>query len=154
MLKDFDATKKQLAELAEVINKFKSDAVQLRLIDLLFSGATPGEPAAPREASEKLPRRKKGKRAAKAESGSGGGGAKSPRKASSGSGAVATLQKIVDDDFFKQPRTISDICGHSSQTLARPMKSNDISGKLARLVREKVLSRTKNAEGQYEYKNA
>ena len=42
MFKDFDTTKQQLAELAEVVNKFKSEAVQLKLLELLFD-ASPHE---------------------------------------------------------------------------------------------------------------
>jgi hypothetical protein len=36
MIKDFDVLKKQLEDLAGVINRFKSEAVQLRLAELLF----------------------------------------------------------------------------------------------------------------------
>lgn len=36
---NFEEVKKQLAELSEVVNKFKSEAVQLRIVDLVFAGA-------------------------------------------------------------------------------------------------------------------
>jgi hypothetical protein len=36
MIKDFDVLKKQLEDMAGVINRFKSEAVQLRLAELLF----------------------------------------------------------------------------------------------------------------------
>lgn len=39
MFKDFETTKAHLTELAEIINKFKSEAVQLRLVELIFAGA-------------------------------------------------------------------------------------------------------------------
>jgi hypothetical protein len=41
MIKDFE-TVKQLKELSDVINGFKSEAVQLRIIELLFKGITVG----------------------------------------------------------------------------------------------------------------
>ena len=40
MIKNFDVIKEQLKELAGVINSFKSEAVQLRLIELVFEGRT------------------------------------------------------------------------------------------------------------------
>jgi hypothetical protein len=36
MFKDFENTKKQLSELADIVNKFKSESVQLKLLELLF----------------------------------------------------------------------------------------------------------------------
>ena len=39
MIRNFDVIKDQLKELAGVINSFKSEAVQLRLIELVFEAA-------------------------------------------------------------------------------------------------------------------
>lgn len=36
MIKNFEELKKQLAELADVLNTFKSEAVQVRLLELIF----------------------------------------------------------------------------------------------------------------------
>jgi len=44
MLKDLEQLKKQLAELAEVINSFKSEAVQLKIIEFIFKGGGSGLP--------------------------------------------------------------------------------------------------------------
>jgi hypothetical protein len=40
MLKNIDLIKKQLSELASVINLYKSEAVQLKLVELIFKHAT------------------------------------------------------------------------------------------------------------------
>jgi hypothetical protein len=40
MIKNFEEVKKLLAELSEVVNKFKSEAVQLRIVELVFTGGT------------------------------------------------------------------------------------------------------------------
>jgi hypothetical protein len=72
----------------------------------------------------------------------------------SGSGAVATLARLVEEDFFQNPATIGGIVTHCEETLARKFKANEFSGKLGRLVREKTLMRSKNSDNQYEYKNA
>ena len=36
MLKDFDELKRQLSELSKIVNEFKSEAVQLRIVDHIF----------------------------------------------------------------------------------------------------------------------
>lgn len=64
MIKNFDETKRQLAELATVLNSFKSEAVQLRIIELVLQGGVhpanppPADDAADRRPATK-PRRRK-----------------------------------------------------------------------------------------------
>lgn len=36
MIKNFEIVKKQLSELAGIVNSFKSEAVQLRIVELIF----------------------------------------------------------------------------------------------------------------------
>jgi hypothetical protein len=63
MLKDLEQLKKQLAELAEVINSFKSEAVQLKIIEFIFKGGGSEAPALPgnidTDAGKRNRRRKK-----------------------------------------------------------------------------------------------
>src|SRR5687768_5879979 len=95
MIKDFEATKRQLGELAEVINKFTSEAVQLRIVELIF-GASPNE--APEDGPEEespikrtpKSKRRRAKTVKAAVSGDDRGGPKA-RRNSSGGGAVSTL---------------------------------------------------------------
>lgn len=152
MLKDFGAIKSQLAELADIINKFKSEAVQLRIVELVLRGqssssATEGEDtiSPPRTGR----RRKHGAKKKRDQVADGGKAGK--KKASAGDGAIATLTKVYQEGFFKSPRTINDILAHCETNLARRIKANEISGKLARMVRSGDLKRAKNADGQYEY---
>lgn len=151
MFKDFETTKKQLAELAEVVNKFKSEAVQLKLLELLFD-ATPhdieDEGAGDVGARPKKRTRKNQTSAKKAVLHDKGN--KAGKKASS-FGATSILKKLYDESFFEKPKTISDICQHSDKNLARKIKPNEISGKLARMVRNGELARKKNSDNQYEY---
>ena len=155
MFKDFETTKAHLTELAEIINKFKSEAVQLRLVELIFAGAgfvpsTASQQEATPPATPAKPRRKsRPKSSSKADDGTG-----AKKRTSSGGGAVATLVKISEEGYFKQPRSISDICAHCEVNLARRIKPNEISGKLGRMVRSRQLSRTKNSDNQYVYTNA
>lgn len=138
MLKDFESIKGQLAELADVINKFKSEAVQLRIVELLFRSHRPGDQE---EEEEKPPKpndssagRKSARRRRKRSNGE-SADRKPARKSSGGTGAVATLVKVYDEGFFSSARTINDILRHCETNLARRIKANEISGKLARMVR-------------------
>ena len=152
MLKDFDSLKTQLKDLAEVVNKFQSEAVQLRVVELVF-GLEGADEAASEEQVHAAPKRKSKKRT-KSKKATKNSTAKKPGKRASGQGAVATLSNLVDDDFFSKPKTISDIVAHCEENMARKFKANEFSGKLGRLVREKTLKRTKNSDNQYEYQNS
>ncbi len=55
MIKNFDKIKFQLSELAEVLNKFHSEAVQLKLIDILYSPQAFEPEAAPDKAATPAP---------------------------------------------------------------------------------------------------
>lgn len=68
-----------------------------------------------------------------------------------GTGAVATLSELAKTDFFSKPKTIKDIIEHCSINYARKFRANDLSGKLARMVRNGELARKKNKDKQYEY---
>lgn len=166
MIKNFEEVRKQLAELAQVLNAYKSEAVQLRLVELIFNGATPAaekeaagltltNPPAAGLAGRKKPRRKAATRTPAKTSGADGGEKKEPKvraaKASSRKGAKATLTQLVAEGFFKTPRTIGAIVEHCDHNLATKFGSNEFSGSLGRFVRAKTLKRAKNADNQYEY---
>ena len=69
--------------------------------------------------------------------------------------AMIIYEKQTVMVFFKTKKTIGDIVEYCKTHLATNIKSNDISGKLASLVRQKTLRREKNSETNlYEYLNA
>ena len=76
---------------------------------------------------------------------------KKKTKSSPGEGAVAMLTKLYEEGFFEKAKTIGDLVEHCDVNFAKKFKANEFSGRLARMVREGKLKRTKNAEGQYEY---
>jgi hypothetical protein len=156
VFKDFEITKAHLTELAEIINKFKSEAVQLRLVELIVAGAglaqgtaAPQQEIAPAAKTTKSKRKSRTKAPPKADDST-----SAKKRTSSGAGAVATLVKIFEEDYFKKPRSISEICAYCEVNLARRIKPNEISGKLGRMVRNRELSRTKNSDNQYVYTKA
>ncbi len=146
MIKNFDDIKKQLKELAEVVNGFKSEAVQLRIIDLVFGyeGNTEEEIPVVSQTKKRSTKKKKASKTAKKT-------AKKSGNRPSGQGAIATLTNLVDGSFFNKPKTIANIIEHCDHNLARKFKANEFSGKLSRLVRDGGLMRSKNKDGQYEY---
>lgn len=153
MLKDFDTLKSQLSELADIINKFKSEAVQLRIVELVLQGrTTPSSDlqVKPPALNTQPPRKKHAKPKKSTESQPANSDAPK-KKATAGAGAKATLTKVYSEGFFKSARTINDILAHCETNLARRIKANEISGKLARMVRSNELKRVKNSDGQYEY---
>ncbi len=152
MIDNFAAMKAELSELAAVLNAFKSEAVQLRILDLVFGrelldeGEDQAEPP-------KASRRKSTALEVKAKKTPDGNAGKR-KKAPSGTGAPATLTQLLTGSFFSKPRTINDIIVHCKHNLARTFKANEFSGKLGRLVRTGELTREKNADNQYQYKKA
>jgi hypothetical protein len=140
-IEDIQDKKKYLAELATVLNSFKSEAVQLRLLEHLL-GNTGVDKDQVQPSKRPNP---------SADNGGSGSPAKK-KSAASGTGAVSTVTQLVEGEFFKKPRTIGHIIEHCKHNLARSFKANEISGKLGQLVRSKQLTRTKNADKQYEYK--
>lgn len=148
MLERFDTVKKQLSELAAVLNEFKSEAVQLRIVELVLGG-NPTERAGGQSTETRDRAKAHSHSAPKKKRGAAG---KAAKKAPSRVGAVATLTELASGDFFKKSRTINDIIEHCKHNKARTFKANEFSGKLARMVRNGELVREKNADNQYEYK--
>ena len=161
MIKNFDEVKKQLGELAGVINAFKSEAVQLRIIELVLRsgggedhGPTVAETEVPKEdESSRVPgrRRRRAKPGGSTEAESAESPARKRARKANGSGPMPTLEILIGEDFFKKRQTIGQIVEHSQSSKARLFKPNEISGSLGRLVRSGKLKREKNADGQFEY---
>lgn len=150
MIKNFEELKKQLAELSSVINSFKSEAVQLKIVELIFRGGTPDEEEPEDTQTDQTtvkkkskPRNKTGKKKASAKSSSG--------KKTAKVGPATILSELIDDGFFNKPKTISAIITHSDSKKARKFKANELSSPLARFVRDGRLNREKNQDNQYEY---
>ena len=148
MLKNFEELKKELTELASVINLYKSEAVQLKIVELVFQEA--GVPA--EEPVVASTRRRQSRTTSHASlSKSPAEPKKNAGQKSGKMGSVAVLNRLIEDGFFKTRRALSVILEHSRSKLAANIKPNDMSGPLARFVRNGRLDREKNKEGQFEY---
>jgi len=157
MIKDFETVKSQLKELADIINAFKSEAVQLRIVDLVIGGAplaakleTTPPPTAAVVPPKPAKSRKRARTPASADPSSQPSKAARP-PAKGRPGGKATLDVLVAEGFFRSAKTIGQIVEHCDTSLAMKYRQSDFSGPLMRLVREKRLTRKKNSDGQYEY---
>ena len=151
---NLDDLQKKLKAIADTVNTFKSEAVQLRVVDVLLEQL--GADTAPMvpSASQDKQRRKSRRRPEKASAPSAQGKAKTPRKAPRGSGspgAYASINELLGEGFFKTPKTIGSIVDHCASARGHHYKANECSPALLRLLRDKKLKRQKNKDGQYEY---
>lgn len=153
MLKNFEKIKSQLKDLSGIVNSFKSEAVQLRIVDLVFGLESEGEEKDDHEAKIVVKKKRAAKKRPAKKTSTKTTTPKKPGNKPSGQGAVATLGNLIEEGFFKKPKSIGDIVEHCDHNLARKFKANEFSGKLGRLVRDKSLKRTKNSENQYEYQS-
>ena len=150
MMEKFEGLRKQLSDLATVLNEFRSEAVQLRILDfVLEEAATVNDQPTGRSPARKKTKvnRVSGRNTPDEPK----GGAKRKR-GPIGTGAPTTLLQLLSGNFFDRPRTIHDIIEHCKHNLARTFRANEFSRKLGRMVRKGELTRNKNADKQYEYK--
>jgi hypothetical protein len=144
MSKHIEKLKKQLVELSEVVNSFKSEAVQVRVVDRLLDAMielekTDGEgaelflkkgykPKAIEEENYSLPKR-----------------AKKP-------GATKVLNQLLATDFFDQPRSISSIAAYCKDNFDSEFKTSELSGIVLKLANENKLKRERSDENnRFEY---
>lgn len=155
MIENFESVKKQLSELADAVNKFKSEAVQLRIVELVFQVSEGSEEDGNRgeialkgspqpKPQERKPRKKKA--VSKASE-----GAPKSRRTSGRPGPKAMIDSLIEEGYFKQGRTVNEIIEKCSHDKAYQYKNSDFSPTLGRSVRANQLKRAKNDEGQYEY---
>lgn len=157
MMKDFKKTAEQLKELAKVLNEFKSEAVQVKLVELLFSEGMETMPVAkttttktvaetPEKKVVKKPGRPPKQKTATEPP-------KTTRKRSTTRpGPSVILKKLIESNFFSDSRTIGDVVDYCMKVYNYEYKSTDLSGTLAKLAKDGVLKRDKNPQtNQFEY---
>jgi hypothetical protein len=149
MLKNFDELKKQLTELAGVINLYKTESVQLKIVELVFQRTSEGSDDITKTTA--TPKRSKRARRPTAKDGNAKESTKRSSNKSGKLGRIGVLNRLLTEGFFKSKKKIGDIADHCRLKLATTIKVTDLSGPLARFVRDGKLDREKNADGQYEY---
>lgn len=145
---DLNQLQKKIRALAGTVNVFKSEAVQLRVMNLLLAeigieGAGARE-AAPRVAAKRGQAPAAVPKAAK----------KAGRKAAAAPGAYAMISNLFDRGYFKSGRTLSAVVDRLRTSTGREYKANECSPALLRFFRDRKLKRKKNVKGQYEYQQS
>ncbi|WP_413666427.1 hypothetical protein ACEN9X_17975 [Mucilaginibacter sp. Mucisp86] len=142
MSKHIEKLKKQLVEVAEVVNSFKSEAVQVRIIDRLLEVMIESEKV-DAEGVEMF-----GKKTRKLRIEDEGGvisGRKKP-------GATKILNQLLNTDFFDSQRSISSIANYCKEQYDSDFKTSELSGILLKLANENKLRRERsNENNRFEY---
>lgn len=147
MSKQTEKLKKQLIEISEVVNLFKSEAVQVKVIDRLLDVMMEAEKS---DADTTDALHKKGpKQKINGSSYEHSSARKKP-------GATKVLnQLLTGTDFFEQHRSISSIADYCKTNYDSDFKTSELSGILLKLANEHKLRRERsNTNNRFEYVKA
>ena len=147
MNKHIEKLKKQLVEISEVVNSFKSEAVQVRVVDRLLDAIIEIEKA---EIDGYESYSKKNHKLRTDEDGEFvlDKGAKKP-------GATKILNQLLSTNFFDQPHSISSIAVYCKDNFDSEFKTSELSGILLKLANENKLRRERsNDNNRFEYVKA
>ncbi len=139
MSKQVDKLKKQLLEISEVVNSFKSDAVQVKVIDKLFDAMAKDNG----EGNDELFNQRVSNSTENRNSTS------NRRKKP---GATKVLNQILSTNFFNTPQSISSIADYCKDNYDSEFKTSELSGILLKLAKENKLRRERNTDNnRFEY---
>lgn len=143
MSKPIEKLKKQLIEISEVVNSFRSEAVQVKIVDKLLDAMIEFEKNDP-EGAEIFSKKAK-QSPIDNESNLGTHNRKKP-------GATKVLNQILATDFFNTAQSISSIADYCKENFDSDFKTSELSGILLKLANENKLKRQKNQENnRFEY---
>ncbi|MBK0378277.1 hypothetical protein [Mucilaginibacter segetis] len=143
MNKQIEKLKKQLTELAEVVNSFQSEAVQVRVIDRLLDEIMENEKVDTEESE--IFNKRAHKITGGAENHTFVPGRKKP-------GATRILNQLLNSDYFKTPHSISAIAEYCREKFDSDFKTSELSGILLKLAKENRLKRERsNENNRFEY---
>lgn len=142
MSKHIEKLKKQLTEISEVVNAFKSEAVQLKIVDRLLDVLVDFDKADAEGADFSI---KKHYRKADAENYPFAQNRKKP-------GATKVLNQLLNTDFFNTAHSISSIAEYCKENFDSDFKTSELSGILLKLANENKLKRERSKDNnRFEY---
>ncbi len=145
MSKHIEKLKKQLLEISEVVNAFKSEAVQVKIVDRLLDAMIELERTDGENPEIFI---KRGYKPRNGQDYAFGRGAKKP-------GATKILNQLISTDFFDTPQSISSIANYCKDTYDSDFKTSELSGILLKLANEHKLRRERsNENNRFEYVRA
>jgi len=147
MSKQTEKLKKQLIEISEVVNLFKSEAVQVKVIDRLLEVMIDGE------RSEADTHESYSKKGLKPKINGSNYEHSSARKKP---GATKVLNQLLSTtDFFSTHRSIASIADYCKDKYDSDFKTSELSGILLKLSNEHKLRRERSdANNRFEYVKA
>jgi hypothetical protein len=144
MSKHIEKLKKQLTEISEVVNSFKSEAVQLKIVEKLLDVLVDFDKNEI-ESTELLNKRGHRKNDYDNDNYPFAQGRKKP-------GATKILNQLLSTDFFVTPRSISSIATYCKDNFDSDFKTSELSGILLKLANENKLRRERsNDNNRFEY---
>jgi hypothetical protein len=144
MSKHIEKLKKQLTEISEVVNSFKSEAVQLKIIDRLLDVLVDFDKADV-EHSDLVHKKESLKPGLNTEHYSSDQSSKKP-------GATKVLNQLLNSDYFSTPHSISAIADYCKDKFDSDFKTSELSGILLKLANENKLKRERsNDNNRFEY---
>jgi hypothetical protein len=146
MSKQTEKLKKQLIEISEVVNLFKSEAVQVKVMDKLFEVMVDADRS---EADTNEMFHRKGLKPRIT-------GSQYEHSSRKKPGATKVLnQLLTGTDFFNTQRSISSIADYCKNNYDSEFKTSELSGILLKLANEHKLRRERsNANNRFEYVKA
>ena len=147
MSKHIEKLKKQLLEISEVVNSFRSEAVQVKIIDRLLDAMLESEKGET-DGVDALNRRGRRTRQGDDDENSSSIGRKKP-------GATKILNQLLLTDFFSIRHSISEIADYCKENYDSDFKTSELSGILLKLAKENKLKRERsNDNNRFEYVKA
>jgi hypothetical protein len=147
MSKHIEKLKRQLMEISEVVNSFRSEAVQVKVIDRLLEAMIDMDKG-DNDGVEVFNKRGYKQRGADDGNYIAGRAAKKP-------GATKILNQLLAGDFFDSPRSISTIANYCKDNFDSDFKTSELSGILLKLAKENKLRRERsNENNRFEYVKA
>ena len=144
--------KSQLLDLAETLNAFKSEAVQVKIAEKLLNSIfgeeerTVSNPDNMQQEHNYISRRAKRINPNKERKNNGEVRERKP------TGATKAMYRLLNTDFFDEPKSISAIANRYKEEFNEDFKTSEISGILLKSVKENLLKREKNqGNKRYEY---
>ncbi len=143
--------KNQLLDLAETLNAFKSEIIQVKIADMLLDSIFRNEEQqannseSDSEDQSFTSRRAKRVNLQKERH-------NNPARERKPTGATKAMYQLLDTDFFDQPQSIAAIANRYKEEFNEDFKTSEISGILLKSIKENLLKREKNqANKRYEY---
>lgn len=147
MIQNFEQIREQLEKLAPTINAYKSEAVQLRIVELVFAQrpvapvfsnpaskvTVPDDPpSVSADEKQRKPRKVVAKKAGRP-------------------GPGAMVDTLIEEGYFKAAKGVSEVVKYCRESKVEMYSNTEISVSLSRAVKAGKLKREKTADEQFTY---